>query len=397
MAMDDHSGPLELVAIVAWDDAEGRIPMAVEDYPSMAWITPEQTRRVRSPVRLRLDPSGGFHLLGESGDLVHLDAAGRAFGRTPLVGAGSSIVDYACDPGGDCLLLERLDQGGQLVNRLRRLDRTGRERWSRVGPRSRQLEPASFTGTFSKILWDGGANCYLPAEWHGSGVVELAADTGELGRTLHQRAGAGAPFLAGGRLVSAFLDPAANRRGIAVLDPGSGQSAEHLGGDEHFAWLVYPFGADALARLYVWREGRIARLSLEGDLEVLGALDGVAMRAGEGVVFSSHASGAGVVVTGGGAPLTLPLPPDFRLVHVDDEGRYHLVGGEEPGSAGEVRVYTRRGEPVASHSAADGQLWATEDRLPPHGHWQVSGQGDVLIPLVTPQGVAIVRLAARRA
>lgn len=383
----------ELVTVLPWDDERSGIPSSFTDYPMLAWYTPEHARKVRTPVRVRLDDRGGFHVLGDASPILHLDDSGAPVRRTPLPEGSGRVVDYACDTAGNCVLLEHFENADAQFKRLRALDPDGAERWSR----DESTEPSEpdfggLNGHFTKILY-AGDRLYLPGA-HGRGVAEVDAGTGEVRQILPQRAGAGASFLGGGRLLSVFFDDDSNRRGIAVLDPDGAESVELTGTPEHYAWLVYPFGADRRSRLYVWRNGQVARLSLTGDIEVLGEVNGIAVRTSDGSVFTSRRDAEHVVVSGEEVETRLPAPPELRLVHVDADGRFHLLGGEAPGNAGELRVYSPDGR-LESTGPPPEDLATIDCRLPTHTAWQVDAEGRVNIPVVTPDGVAIVRLRRR--
>jgi hypothetical protein len=87
----------ELVTLVPWDDDRRGIPSRFVDHPRFSWYTPDQARRVRAPVPLRLDSEGGINLLGDAG-ILHLDGGGEALGRTPLPDHAGRVIDFACDP-----------------------------------------------------------------------------------------------------------------------------------------------------------------------------------------------------------------------------------------------------------------------------------------------------------
>ena len=229
-----------------------------------------------------------------------------------------------------------------------------------------------------------GERLYLPVP---EGLAELDAASGRHLQTLPRRAGAGAPFLGGRRILSVFFDEERELRGIEALDPG-GDPEQLAGGEEHYAWLTYPFGADARSRLYAWRDGQVGRIALDGTIAVLGAIEGVALRGA--AVYTSQPAAGGVVVTGPDGEATLPAPSGFRLISVDAGGRYRLMGGEAPDSAGELRTYRADGSLEAT--APPPQDLATIDcRVPGFSEWQVDGDGRVIVAVVTPEGVAAVR------
>ncbi|TDE90396.1 hypothetical protein EXU48_18270 [Occultella glacieicola] len=352
----------ELVAVVPWDDEHTGVTSSFTDHPAHSWRVPEHTRRARSPVRLRLDRDGGFHLLGDDPSVLHLDGTGTPVGRTPVAGR---ILDYVCDPAGGVVLIEGADD----EPRLRALAGDGSERWS-VG------------GRFTKVLATGD-RLYV----HGDpGTLEVDPTTGAAGPILPVRGGE--PFGGGGKLVSVTFDDASQRRGVAVFDPATGESTEFTGGADHYPWLVDPFGADGRARLFVWWDGRIARVPVTGEIDALGAVDGIAVR--DRTVFTSHGAGEHVVVQGNGMQARLPVA-GLRLVGVDADSRVYLLGGEGPGSAGELRVYAADGH-LESSGPPPEDLAAIGSRMPVHTAWQVDHEGRVTIPVGTPGGVALVRL-----
>lgn len=353
----------QLVAVVPWDEERTGIRSSFTDYPMYSWHVPEHTRRVRSPVRLRLDDAGGFHLLADASAILHLDGVGAPVARTPVTGL---ILDYACEASGACMLLEEIGGGD---TRLRALHADGSERWSQVG-------------RFRKIL-AGRDRLYV---WGADGIAEADTVTGAIRRVLPHRGGE--PFLGGGKVISVSYNDDAGLRDLVLLDPVSGESAELAGTEQHYAWLVYPFGADGSARLFVWRDGQIARVSPDGEIEVLGAVDGIAVR--DGSVFTSHRVGDEVVVRGDGLEASLPAA-GLRLISIDAAGRFQLLSGEGPGSPGELSVYSAAGQLEFSGPPPQ-DLAAIESRLPSHTAWQVDPEGRVTIPVLTPEGVALVRL-----
>jgi hypothetical protein len=180
----------EIITVVPWDDELRGIPVVIQDYPQFGFMVPEQMRKVRSPVRVRLDSGGGYHLLGNAGGMLHLDAGGAVAGRTPLPSRTDHVIDYACDASRHCVLLEQAhDAAGRPVNRLRRLDPSGSECWSRTGPMQvGALDFALLQGTFHRLLFNGTDQLYLPGEYHGSEVAEIDLATGAVRRVVPQSA-----------------------------------------------------------------------------------------------------------------------------------------------------------------------------------------------------------------
>jgi hypothetical protein len=345
-----------VVTLVPWGDA---LPERFECYPSFDWLVPEQTRSVRAPVPIRLDGAGGVHVLSGGDAILHLGSRTS----TPLP-AFARIADFACDAAGACMVLD--DTGG-----VHGLDPDGTRRWEQAAGASR-------------LVFDGD---HLLAAVTGA-LTELDAATGVPGGTLAFPEPA---FLGGRTLLAVTYDEERNRRGIAAKRVDGEAVTGLTGGLEHYAWLVHPFGADEHARLYVWQDGRVAAIGLDGAIEPLAELTGIAIR-GEDVLTSRPAAG-GVVVGGPGVEITLAAPSDARLIYADE--RYHLLGGEAPDSAGELRIYSAAGE-LESSGPPPENLADTDCRLPDYTAWQVSASGEIVIPVSTPGGLAIVRLDQRR-
>lgn len=398
-ANTDADTGMELLALLPWDDPRRGIASDLQDWPAFAWVDPRRLRKVRAPVRVRVDAANGLHLLGTARELVHLGSDGEIAGRTPLSPEPERrIVDYACEASGRCIVLEKIGGAGQQVNRLRRVGGSEDGAWSRTGPSS--TTPPDFAalfGDFSQVLLDEtNRRLYLQAK-HEPAIAELDAETGAVVGTLALPEGGGRAFLAGGRLGCVVLNPAGNLRGIWRFDLERREAVEHPGTAEHFAWLVYPFGMDEASRIYAWREGRIARISFEGTLEEIFAISGVAVRAADKAVFTSRAVNGAVRIAGTGigtdVELELAAPPDFRLIAIDAKGRYHLLGPETP--AADARRLVFSADLRLETDAPMPELPTIECRLPTYDLWQVDRSGRVIFPVTTPEGLAVLRLTPR--
>src|SRR5260370_3812431 len=88
---------LEIFAAIPWGDESHQISLTLQDYPLFAEMVPGQMRKIRAPVRIRLDAWGGLHTLAGTGNPVsiqHFDAKGQIIGRTPLISGDSCDVDH---------------------------------------------------------------------------------------------------------------------------------------------------------------------------------------------------------------------------------------------------------------------------------------------------------------
>lgn len=371
---------VEIVALLPWDGHHG-IPSTFEESPAYGWQMPDQARMVRIPSRIRLDEAGGFHVLGGRRMVAHLHPSGVLRGRTQFPQPFDLIIDFACDAADTCLVIART---GGLANRLHASRADGIEIWSTALPVGEPDEARRVSPT--KIMDGGGQHWYLA---DACAIADVDGLDGRVRRILEQRGGAGLPYLAGGWLLSGYFDDRTEQRGVAALDPTTGERRELAASLDLFPWLVHPFGADARGRLYVWRDEQVARVGPDGQVDVLGAVNGVAVRGSE--VFTSHHRSGTLQVAGGGVEVEIPSSAGFRLVHVDESGRYHLLGGQRPGEAAEMRIHSADGR-LESSGAPRHDLAEIECRIAPHDGWQVDGDGRVVIPVATPENLTLVRL-----
>lgn len=424
--MDDYR--LEVFAMLPWGDGPDAIPLALQDHPPFGEVSPEQMRKVRVPVRIRVDARGGVHILSvvasgrPAGAILHLDATGRLAGRTPLgldVGSGhgeTTIVDYVVDDEWSCYLLEqvRLQNPTRVRNRLRRCRATGEVLWSREGPRSDDgFDVGELRGRFARLWLDEDSRLFLPATEHAGVIAEIDRATGTVSRLHTSSVFSGAGFLgASGHVVSVLYFPETGRRGIGVFDLASHVATTHVGDLELYGWLTYPVGADAASNLYTWRESAIARVAPDGRVTVVSALDNVTVGLSGDIVYSSvfrqgNGKPGSIRVTAydrqgyrGDAELVLPdaAGPSsgaWKLIHVDDRRHYHVFGGEQPGEAGTLLTYSDQGA-LREVRCPPPELLLLESGLEPPAFWDVDRRGRVYLPVLDPRGVTVIRATTER-
>lgn len=392
----------ELVLDLPWGDPPNCVPASVEDHPSFAWSAGAPLRQIRTTVRVRRDPAGGFHLLAGDG-VLHVDVASCPVRHTALPAEESDrrVVDFQCDAAGSCVLLEVVrPAAGSRSNRLMRLAAQGGVAWSRTGlVAPRELSFESLKGTFTRLIADGAGRVYLPAERHGPVAAEIDLASGDALRIVKLQAGTGAPMLdPGGRFHLTTLEASSGLRGLAVCE-ASGQSLHVLPGNRDLhGWLVHPIGVDGQGRTYLWRGGRVGRVEVDGRFEELGAFDNLVVRPSDRQVVSSwHERGSDHVdvVAGVDDRVRLPLGASsddaWRLVHLDNRGRHHVFGGEGAGRGGRLLVFDRDGRLEREESDVQ-KLLAIESRIGEASSWVVLPEGGLLVPVMRPDGFAIAKV-----
>ncbi|MGA9770392.1 MAG: hypothetical protein WBV94_15240 [Blastocatellia bacterium] len=421
---------LEIVASGPWGDGPNEIPLALEDYPLFGYVSTEQRRSIRAPVRMRLSPQGSIHALADAAlrtpgggpvFIHHFNAEGTIIQKTPVLSLNHSntdelmILDYAVDAAGNSYLLERIGSGqsNQPANRLRKIKPDGEILWSRTGPISDQeFDFNSLKGSFTKLLMDGRSRLYLPATQHEGAIAEIDPATGAVAHVYTSDKFSNQIFMNEREVIVYILYfPDVNRRGIGSFNLVDQRLAFFVGEVEHYDWLLYPFGVDASSNVYVWRDSAIARISMDGKIDVLAAFDNVVVRSSDGAIFSSRLLSGNerslvvrVECHSAGSLIKhreLQLPDDisaryrggWKLIHVDEQERYTIFGGEEPGRAGTLLVYSTNGD-LEKRIAPLPDLVPTESILENHLFWEVDARGRVYLPVIDPQGFKVIRLSS---
>jgi hypothetical protein len=423
---------LEVFVTAPWGDGLEAIPEVLEDYPAFGEMSPAQMRRVRAPVRIRLDTAGGLHALADAPAragvdvfVYHFDATGQLRGRTRILQLAATearttrIADYAVAADGSVYLLERIQPGGTSPeqNRLRKLNCAGETQWVRTGLSSNeQFDPHTLTGRITALLIDGRSRLYLAALNPSGTISEIDVASGGTAR-VHAAAIVGGDVFMNERGIAYYIAyfPESRRRGIAVFDPASGHLRPTVFGSDAYGWLTYPLGVDTSSNVYAWKDASVARVSPDGRIEVLATINGVTLGS-DGVVISSRLvmrddhsltveverrdpgswSGTGANRSALHLPEDLGARPggDWRLIHVDKNGRYFVFGGEAPGNAGRVLVYSHDGrfeKITPTHSA----LLTLESRIENHRLWTVDGRGRIYLPMTDGRGFKVLRLLPR--
>ena len=422
---------LEVFIATPWGDGPEAIPERFEDYPAFGEMSPEQMRKVRAPVRIRLGAGGGLHALADApmragGDafVYHFDTEGKSRGRTriprciPNECKTTRIADYTVASDGSVYLLEQIQVQGASSeqNRLRKLNRAGELQWAHTGRLSNERSDLRMlTGKITKLLLDGHSRLYLTAPNPSGSIAEIDVTTGELAQ-IYAAGEVGTDVFMDERGVAYYIAyfPLSRQRGLAIFEP----AGEHLRtlplGRDAYEWLTYPLGVDASTNVYGWKNASVARLSPSGRIDIVATINGVAIRC-DGVVISSRLvmgdnslrveveeRGPGPSFETGPNRGVLRLPEglatrpegDWRLIHVDQDGRYYVFGGEAPGTAGAVLLYSHDGrleETTIVHSA----VLPLESSIENHRLWTVDARGRIYVPITDGDGFKVLRLLPR--
>ncbi len=424
-----HTFPtFKLLVSIPWGDKSDEISLALEDYPLFAFVSPEQMRKARAPVRIRLDARGGMHALADAplrtpnGPPIfihHFDAEGKFTGKTALLFLdrrnmdGLFILDYAVETDGSCYLLELIQsrQSGESNNRLQKIGSDGEVQWSRTGLTwSEEFDFHELSGSFKRLLTDGNSRLYLPATAHAGAIAEIDRYTGDVAHVyISDKFGSEVFMNERGTVIYVLYFPDVNRRGLGFFNLAEQKVTSVVGEVALYGWLLYPFGVDASADVYAWNDSAVARISADGRIDVIAAFDNVVVRARDRVIFTSRLrlddTRSPVVQVELYSPagktsyqeLLLPEelsarhPKGWKLIHVDEQERYYVFGGEKPGQTGALLVYSNDGrlEETASTPRA---LLPVESTLEGYSYWDVDSRGRIYLPVTDAQGFKVIRL-----
>ncbi|HEV8483542.1 MAG TPA: hypothetical protein VGV87_08345 [Blastocatellia bacterium] len=412
----------EVFSSIPWGHRNTDIPLAIEDYPAYAFASPDQMRKVRTPVRIRLGTQGRLHALADASArpatpfILHLDAAGQVLGKTPLSGNDQDsveviILDYVVDADTNCYLLEhvRSREANQSNNRLRMINRDGVPGWSRIGPISEEeFDFHELSGSFHRLLMDGNSCLYLPATRHAGAIAEIDRDTGAVARVHTSEKFSDKLFMnERGTVIYILYFTDLNLRGLGLFNLEEGNVATLVGDEELYGWLLYAIGVDASPDVYAWRESCVARISFDGRISPIAEFDNIVVRSNDQAVFLSRlrVDGEKALVVqvnrgsalGGPDSLELRLPQDvsgghaWELIHVDEQEQYYVYGGEEPARVGTLLVYESDGS-LKETISPPVDLLTLESRLANYSFWQVDSLGRVYITVTDASGLRVVRL-----
>jgi hypothetical protein len=406
-----------VLASVPWGDGAGQIQPRLQDYPSFAIVSEAQRQQIHAPVRLRLGAGRSLHVLNEdyrdlggesSACVTHLSPEGSWEGKTPIppqpAGAESRrIEDFAVDPDQNSFFLESLTIDGERFQRLVKLNKAGEVVWE-----SREsLDEQAGRG---RLFIDDQARLYKVSHPHK--VVQIDPGDGRAFASVDLRPHAEEKLFvgpSGGIFRTMFLETH-NCYAMAAYDPASSREQVLAGDATLYGILPYCFGVDGQRRFYAYqsprqeRAGALVRVPFTDERVDIHLLEGLVVQSDQAIVFTYFMEGTSAVITryepgGARSELILGVPDEFeekaaensRLIRVDEAGRFHLLVGEAPQSAGILLILGEGGELLQAVSPAP-KLRALMSAAQPFRSWQVDAEGNVYFPVLQPDSLKVVCL-----
>ncbi len=341
----------------------------------------------------RQGAKGNFYLVDAWGgpEITIVSKEGSILGKSPLP-PKTHLVDFAVVNGGYILLkkfkgivLERIEMDGTI-------------QWSR-SISSEELEDAD------QILWNG-KRLFLTSGRSQADLLEINIKSGDIRDKIVRNIG-GAPsvLLSDNRVLTVAYFPDLRKRGISVYNLKSGTENSKPFGDEWYGALATSLGADDQERVIMYTipafgaENGLARITPDGAMDKRLNGNGFVADPQNRVVYAGREENGQLMVqplgnSGAKSSWQVPVP-----ISDEKEGRFEYGGPQENGAH---VFYFRDGNgqyKAALHCQSSGQVEVTNwtgseviTRMQPTSTWQVQGNGSVLIPVSSSEGLSILKV-----
>jgi hypothetical protein len=379
------------VMFVKWGSGADEATPRYEEVVAGGRQSRAANRKLVAPLTLRLDQQGRFHLYSP-GDGAILARQHAVVGRTSLDASDSEAIDFAPSTDGYHVLFRDPARAALLVS----IDRSGAVRWRRNDLAS---EPDRVVLTPSGLFVGGRLT---PESW-----LQIDAETGSTIGRLELTHVAMRPFIApDGALVSATYFPELRRRGVLVVDPNTRRETAAVADKQLYGPLTRAFGTDAAHALYLFGQAAeqtsssVLVIGSDAKLQHSLPLDALFAPGPGRPVVAARFVGSEIHLLGlHGAKSTeqvaLParlrdlMPERLTLIAAD---RRQLVFDlrDELGFAADRVTLDRVTGAIEPVGTADD--CALVPGMQPIETWDVSAEGAVHVPVVSEEGLSVVRI-----
>jgi hypothetical protein len=394
----------------------------LKGYPPFSHVSPDQKQEIFAPLRLRVDRTGGLHVLNddyrdiENADdlrVTHFNPDGTGAGATPIPATppgarGRRIDDFAVDPGMTCYFLETFTAGERNNSRVVKVNPKGDVIWEAVTELAcSDRDFLRFRGRLEKLFLDAQGRLYHASAFRPNQITEIDPGSGDTARMIDLHKGTEEKlFVTGaGDILRTIFDEARGGYAMTARSAGSDKEQVTTGGPALHGLLPFCFGVDDQKVVYAYSPATraITRVSPRGEiLDREPMLELLVQAGGDWVI--THTLEEGVSEVSGRGPdgstwrCALAIPPEYKqkaelarsLILVDEARRSHLLVGEAPGSSGVLLVFSATGELKEAIDPAPA-LRPLMTSVAPFRFWQVDGAGNIYFPLTAPDGFKVVR------
>ena len=378
---------------IPWsEDGKGLKGELTEAYIT-SFVMEEIIPMAHKPFHFRVDHSANYHFLAFGGsEITEVDGKGKTVGSTPLPSDQGRVLDYVPHGDGYWILYAN---GPSLV-----LVSKG------VG----QIEGVnSEIGSYKladpdQILYNG-TSLYLTSNRSQANLLQIDPEDGSILQTIERKVG-GKPsaYLSDERILTVAYFPDHKARGISIRHLKTGEEKALPFGDQWYGPLVTAFGADDQARITLFTNpafgGNTGLLRLDDKGVIDGKLETEGLAQPGSTLFSGqqYEGRLTVQVPGSRIPVKVwDLPEELKK---QAKNRYEYAGPNENGA----HVFYQRDEmgyyknvltcsddpKISVRRFEKGEVIT---RMQPTSTWQVLGDGSLLIPITTPEGLQIIKFS----
>lgn len=404
----------EFICQVPWGSDNKHIRPCYFDYPPFGDVSPNQIRQMTKPVPFSIDSQKGIHIADMSNstnekiDIHHVNPLDNTIQTTSLsFPATHSVLDFLVDHNQSCYILYEKQENDSIEYTVSRYSSDGNTDWER---------PLTITGfmketsEYRRLLFLHKNKLFIFSVVEKSILLCLHAETGEIENIRDLPKGIESIFIdeRGGLYGTAFFENE-DTRGIYELDPNR-DNLNIIFRSANRSLFLYPIGIDKRKSIYVYKapalfsDAGINRIRQNGSVVEKAFFNDLFFREGDSRIFTSRYAQNSVIISSylqGESPktITLDLPKETqneariykKLVYVDDNDRFFIHIGEQPGESGRVLVFSRNG--IMESKSFPARLYYEFDQLlSPWYYWVVDYEGDVYIELTNRKGVIIVKV-----
>jgi hypothetical protein len=365
------------VALLPWDDADGVrehiVPGALTSVDSD--LVPPQRRL---GVELRALPNGDAQVLSflPGGALaVRLSVPSRRVVFEPT----GRVIDVLVGADGAAVVLEDLTEGLTLWG----LRPDGSRAWSIANAVPRLCAAHLLTDAVGRVFV--ATNSMLICVQDGQASVVRKWEPG------------GEPFMQpSGNVAYVLYDPGRQARDWVLLNPVSGVRSTLEGNESTWGILAHAIGVDGIGRAYGHSSQVLGRVEIDGSLGWQVALNGIAVDKQHRIsLLSSAGEHMRILNEHGVIPIQLKSPlPDARLIGWRGDASFVLYSQKTGGRYGTLLYINPQGWPIGEE-AADKDVWLANDDLRPPSASSVTPTGEVLMAVLSPEGVHIIQVSPR--
>lgn len=388
--MSEPAAPL--ITFIPWSqNGEGLNGELTEAYITsftMGQVIP----KAYQPVEIRVGEDGRFAVLGAGGIVIDVIGGIGESSKTP-VEKGGRILDFITLQ--DSYIILRNNK--EII--LEKVEMDGAVQWTRTIT-NEDLKDAD------QLLWNG-KQLFLTSGRSKADLLEINTGNGKTIRKIERDAG-GKPsvLLSGDRVLTVAYFPEERKRGISVYDLNAGTEKARPFDDQWYGSLATAIGVDDQERVTMFTipafgaETGLLRLDNEGEvnarLRTIGFAPGPENKA---IFYGGFNDGKLTVQRYNSRSMQRSWDIPESLLKEEPKGRFEYGGLDE---AQKHQFYFRDGmgyyHTVLS-CGLDGKVELRKfeadeviTRMQPASTWLVQGDGSVLIPVTTVDGLSILKV-----